>query len=299
MRTTTLTWQQAWWLCAILGSAVIMVRLIAGGPVRAPRLRILIAAATEIALLAGLDGLWILAGRPTAADPRGGFDRARWLMRMQHDLHLPHEQTLVNALAPHALLARFANIYYASMHFTVMGILLVWLFWRHRERYRAVRTWVVLFTALALVVQLVPVAPPRLMPELGFVDVAKLYGQSVYGGIGNFQPAQFGAMPSVHVGWALVTGWVVCTISTSPWRWIAAAHAALMSVLVVATANHWWADGIVAAGLLLLARVIQLGTRALIAMVQARAGASRAVAQAPESPAGVIAARLDRSSAPT
>ena len=57
--------------------------------------------------------------------------------------------------------------------------LLIWLFWRHRDRYRDIRTWMVLFTALALVVQLVPVAPPRLMPQLGFVDVARLYGQSV------------------------------------------------------------------------------------------------------------------------
>ena len=270
MRTTTLSWQQAWWLCAVLTAAVVAARVMLGGRAPGRRGGFLLAAGTEVALLAGLDGLWILAGRPTAADPRGGFDRARALMDLQHRLYLPHEQDLVNALAPHRLLAQFANVYYASMHFTVMGILLVWLFWRHRDRYADIRTWMVLFTACALVVQLVPLAPPRLMPELGFVDVARLYGQSVYGGIGNWQPAQFGAMPSVHVGWALLTAWAVCRISRSRWRWIAAAHAVLMCLVVVATANHWWGDGIVAALLLVLARGLQLSVRALILRARLR-----------------------------
>jgi hypothetical protein len=274
VRTTTLTWQQAWWLCGILAVTLLVARLaIAQRPVGG-RARFALAAGTEISLLAGLDGLWILAGRPTAADPRGGFDRARALVRIQRDFHLPPEQDLVNALAPHKLLSQFANLYYASMHFTVMGILLVWLFWRHRDRYADIRTWMVLFTACALCVQLIPVAPPRLMPDLGFVDVAKLYGQSVYGGVGNFQPAQFGAMPSVHVGWVLLIAWAVCTISTSRWRWLVAAHAVLMCWVVVATANHWWGDGIVAAALVLLARGIQLSVRALLRRIRDR---SRAV----------------------
>lgn len=273
VRTTTLTWQQAWWLCGILAVALVVARVAVGQRPLGGRARFLIAAGTEISLLAGLDGLWILAGRPTAADPNGGFDRARTLMRIQHDLLLPHEQDLVNALAPHRLLSQFSNVYYASMHFTVMGILLVWLFWRHRDRYADIRTWMVLFTACALCVQLVPVAPPRLMPELGFVDVAKLYGQSVYGGIGNFQPAQFGAMPSVHVGWALLIAYAVCTISTSRWRWIALVHAVWMCFVVVATANHWWGDGIVAAGLLLIARGIQLSVRSLLRRIRSRSAA--------------------------
>lgn len=270
MRTTTLTWQQAWWLCGILAVAVLVARIVIGQRPVGGRARFALAAGTEISLLAGLDGLWILAGRPTAADPRGAFDRARTLMRIQHDVFLPHEQDLVNALAPHKLLSQFANLYYASMHFTVMGILLVWLFWRHRDHYADIRTWMVLFTACALCVQLVPVAPPRLMPELGFVDIAKLYGQSVYGGVGNFQPAQFGAMPSVHVGWVLLVAWAVCTISTSRWRWLVVGHAVLMCWVVVATGNHWWGDGIVAAALLLIARGIQLSVRALLVRVRDR-----------------------------
>jgi hypothetical protein len=277
MRTTTLTWQQAWWLCAVLGAVVLLARLLMPRFVPAPprRLRFVLPATTEIAVLAGLDGLWIRAGGPTAADPNGGFDRARWLVRIERDLYIPREQDLVNALAPHELLSRAANLYYASMHFTVMLILLAWLFLRHRDKYKDIRTWMVMFTGLALIVQLVPVAPPRLMPELGFVDLAKLYGQSVYGGIGNFQPAQFGAMPSVHVGWAILTGYAVWRISPSRWRWIAPAHAVLMCLVVVATANHWWADGIVSAMLLLIARAIQLAVRAVFRRTRARRSESR------------------------
>jgi len=277
MRTTTLTWQQAWWLAAALAVAVLIIR-IAGSR---GRWALAGAIGTEVALLCLLDGLWIRAGRATLASPAGGFDRASWLERAERALHLPREQTLVAFLADHRLLATFANYYYASMHFTVMGILLIWLFWRHRDRYRDIRTWMVLFTALALVVQLVPVAPPRLMPQLGFVDVARLYGQSVYGGVGTWQPAQFGAMPSVHVGWVLLVTWAVIRVSPSRWRWLVLAHCGLMILIVTATANHWWADGIVAAALLLLARAIQLGARRAWRAVRPRVGSLR-----PASPQG-------------
>lgn len=262
MRTTTLTWQQAWWLAAALAVAVLIARALGsrGRGVRG-RWAVVAAAGTEIALLCMLDGLWIRAGSATALSPDGGFDRAAWLEHAERVLRLPREQTLVAFLVEHRHLATFANYYYASMHFTVMGILLVWLFWRHRDRYGDIRTWMVLFTALALIVQLIPVAPPRLMPQLGFVDVARYYGQSVYGGYGNWQPAQFGAMPSVHVGWVLLVTWAVIRISPSPLRWLVLVHCALMCLIVTATANHWWADGIVAAVLVVLARWLQLGAR--------------------------------------
>jgi len=92
----------------------------------------------------------------------------------------------------------------------------------------------------------VAVAPPRLYPELGFVDTAKLYDQSVYGTIGHGLSDQMSAMPSIHVAWALIVGIGTVTISKSRWRWLALVHIALTLWAVVATANHWWLDGIVA-----------------------------------------------------
>ena len=65
-------------------------------------------------------------------------------------------------------------------------------------------------------------------------------------------------MPSVHVGWAFLIAFVVITVSDSRWRWLVVAHPVLTLLVVVATANHFWLDGIVAC--LLLAVSIAVAT---------------------------------------
>jgi hypothetical protein len=155
-------------------------------------------------------------------------------------------------MTPHPWLVQIANAYYVYGHFNPVIVLLAWVFWRHRERYARVRLLLCLLTAVAFVVHFVPVAPPRLMPQLGFRDVALEYGQSVYGSFGEGIPGQLLAMPSLHVGWAILLAYVVVTTLTSRWRWLVVAHPLLMSVDVAVTANHWWADGVVCGGLLVL-----------------------------------------------
>jgi hypothetical protein len=116
-----------------------------------------------------------------------------------------------------------------------------------------------LTTLLCLIVQLMPVAPPRMLP--GFVDTAWYYGQSVYTNGLPFD--QLSAMPSVHVAWAVLIGYYVWRISPSRWRFLGPVHTVLTVFVVVVTANHWWLDGIVAIALLVLAAWAQIGVRAL------------------------------------
>ena len=84
-------------------------------------------------------------------------------------------------------------------------------------------------------------------------------------------------MPSVHVGWALLVGWAVIEVSPSRYRWWVLIHPALTIFVVVATANHFWLDGIVAA-LLLAASIglVRLSDRLRRPLRQAgRAGRAR------------------------
>ena len=92
---------------------------------------------------------------------------------------------------------------------------------------------------------------------LGFVDTAILYHQSVYGRIGTGIASQLSAMPSVHVAWALLVGFGAVMVSSSRTRWFVLAHPIVTVLVVVATGNHFWLDGIVAAALLAMALFAQ------------------------------------------
>lgn len=178
---------------------------------------------------------------------------------MERAVHLPSETDLQHLVLPHHWLVRGMNLYYATMHFTMMIAFLVWLFARHRDAYPRIRTTLVLTTAACLVIQFVPVAPPRMIPKAHLVDTALLYGQSVYGQISPDSPDQLSAMPSVHVAWAVLVGFSVCQVSNSKWRWIGPAHTVATVTVVTATANHYWSDEAVA-GILVLMSVLGQAT---------------------------------------
>ena len=219
--------------------------------------------AWEAALLFALYGLWQFAGSFTVMGPAGAVPRARWLWNAERVLHLPSETSVQRIFLPHPLLVQAFNFYYDILHFPVLGACLIWLYARHRDRYRGIRTTVVLFTFASLLIQLIPVAPPRMLPGTGLVDTAVRYGQSVYSSHGGFDADQLSAMPSVHVGWALIIAIAVITVSRGRWRWLAAGYPALTLLVVVVTANHFWLDGIVAGFLVAAVLLAQLLTRRL------------------------------------
>jgi hypothetical protein len=174
---------------------------------------------------------------------------ARWLWALERTMHLPSEATLQRLVLDWPSLVDAANDYYASAHFPVTAVFLFWVYvWRH-DWWRWVRNAMTAFTAAALLMEaLFPMAPPRLVPDFGLVDTGRVLGESVYpasthNGLAN----QFAAMPSVHVGWALLVGLGVVVIARGPWRWLALAHPVLTVAVVTVTANHYWADSLVAA----------------------------------------------------
>lgn len=253
-----LSWSQAAGLAILLGCLALPLRRWARAhseqrPGATRRTAWVSAALLEIALVLGLFAVWQLGNRFGVVHVAGAFDHARQLLRAEHLMRLPSELDVQHLVVPHPALVRVCNVFYATVHFPAMIAFLVWLWLRHRDRYPRWRTVVVLFTAAALLIQLVPVAPPRMLPQDGFVDTALAYGQSVYGAFGSGIAAQLAPMPSVHVGWAVLIAAAVITVSGSRWRWLVLAHPVTTTFVVVATANHYWMDGIVAALLVALA----------------------------------------------
>jgi hypothetical protein len=231
----------------------------------------------EAGIVVGLFALWQFAGHYAERVEGGALDRAQWIWHAERVLRLPDEAAVQRLFLPHPLLVEACNLYYASLHFAGLIALLVWVFLRHRDKYPEIRAVLVMLTGTCLLIQLIPVAPPRMLPLDGMIDTGIKYGQSVYGSIAGFNPDELSAMPSVHVAWALLVGITVVRFSASRWRWLALLYPALTSLVVVVTANHFWADGIVAGALLILA---MLTYRAAVAL-------ARWLRRGPRLPAGV------------
>jgi PAP2 superfamily len=261
MLSFQVTWREAAIasLCALVLAALAAVT---GRRAAGPRWDRAAKIAWEAGLLLGLYALWQFAGSLSDASPLGAVRRAEWIWHFERAIALPSETAVQRVFLPHPLVVQALNLYYAVLHFPVLIGCLIWLFIRHRGRYWQVRTTVVLFTAGALLIQLIPVAPPRLLPGDGMIDTALHYGQSVYGPNTGIDADQLSAMPSVHVGWALLVAVVVVTTARSRWRWLALAYPALTALAVTVTANHFWLDGIAAAALLALVLIAQRAARA-------------------------------------
>jgi PAP2 superfamily len=250
MTNLMLSWQQATLLA--LGCGVAGLALVQAGHVSTawrwalyigPFLR-------EAGVVVGLYALWQLAGNLASGGFSPAVAHAQWIWDLERTLRLPSELDVQRLLLPHPLLSEFANIYYATMHFGMLIAMLIWLFVWHRDGYPAVRNAMAASTAICLLISFITVAPPRLLPGAGIVDLAARYGESVYAVVGSTAGAdQLSAMPSVHVAWSVLVAWAVITRGRSRWRWLILLHPAVTVFVVVATGNHFWADGIVAASI--------------------------------------------------
>ncbi len=250
------SWQLAMTVAGSLAVAAVAVRTwlrIRRSRGDDPRPKTAVAAliAWEVAIIIGLYGLWQFTGAHALVGDAQGLERGRHLWNLERDWHLPSEATFQSWFLPHPWIIKALNFYYVIAHYNVLLIMLAWLFWRHRDRYREARTTIGLTTFACLAVQMIPVAPPRLIGGHGIVDTAIKYGQSVYGPVGQGFSDQYSAMPSVHIAWSSAVAFFVWRSTTSKWRWLGVGHAVLTWIVVVATGNHFWLDGVVA--ILLLA----------------------------------------------
>lgn len=229
-------------------------------------------AAAEFAFVSALYSVWRVARTLPLTRDEGAIDRARQIVRLQDDLHLPTELSLQRFVLEHDWLARLTNTYYATVHVPALIAFLIWLYVRHRESYPRWRNGLVILTGFCLVIRFVRVAPPRFLPDLGYIDLSTRYGMNLYGPVGTGVSDQFAAMPSIHVGWAAVVSFGVVAAGTSRWRWLFLLHVVLTMLVVSASGNHWWLDGIVAIALLGVGLLLDTAGRRLAARHRARRG---------------------------
>jgi len=233
--------QPSWQLSASI-SLVLAVLWVAVSVSGVASLRVVKAFALEFAVLVGVFAVYQHTAYLARGKTAGAFSNGMDIWHLERALHLPSEVWVQHLTLGWPDVVRATNWYYAYMHLNVMTAFVVWMWWRHREHYALLRNTVAITTLTCVLIQMVPVAPPRMFPDLGFVDTAAQYGQSVYsaGGIAD----QLGAMPSIHVAWAGIVGLFGAWAVGRRWGWVFILNFVLITYAVVATANHWWADGI-------------------------------------------------------
>ncbi|MFC8130627.1 phosphatase PAP2 family protein [Streptomyces sp. NPDC057302] len=230
------------------------------------------------------------AGRLLArGDVSTAVDHGVGILRVEQFLRINAENPLNRLFTDQSWIGVPADFWYASLHYLVTPVILVWLFRSRAVHYRAARAWLMISTMIGLVgFTLLPTCPPRLLSKgHGFVDTMAQYSDfgwwggeaSAPRGLGGMTN-QYAAMPSLHVGWALWCGVMLWRHGRSPLTRVAAVGYPLITTIVVmGTANHYFLDAVAGAvvmglGLLLVRPVLGLADR-----VKARVGLPLAAAR--------------------
>lgn len=188
----------------------------------------------------------------TGGTNTGGRARAeahgRQILDIERFLHIDIEHWANHAVVKVGWLRDFFDFYYESFHFVVPLSVLALLYWRRPVDYRWARASLGFATLLALVgFWLYPLAPPRLMPDLGVIDTVhgvQDFSKPDYGTL-TALTNQYAAMPSLHFGWSLWCGLVIAIVAPKWWmKALGLLHPFFTVSAIVATGNHWVLDAV-------------------------------------------------------
>jgi membrane-associated phospholipid phosphatase len=186
-------------------------------------------------------------------DPARAFANGWRVVEWEQDkTHRVLELTFQNIANSSHLLELAVSWTYWNSEFTVVGLALLWVYlWRHAH-FARFRNTILLANVLGLVgYVLLPTAPPRMFPSLGFVDTLAAFGGVNHGsGLIELASNPYAAMPSLHAADALILGVTLAYVCRSWWaKTVWALWPAWVWFCVMATANHFWLDVVAGAAL--------------------------------------------------
>ena len=187
-------------------------------------------------------------------DPPRAFDNGLHVIGIERHANALFELTLQRLVDGSQVLATLASWTYWNSEFTVLGLALLWVYLRRNEAFTRFRNSILLANVIGLIgYVLLPTAPPRMFPDLGFDDTLSNFGQLNHGsGLIELAANPYAAMPSLHAADALIVGlsmFFVCRRWWSKTLWLL--WPAWVWFSVMATGNHFWLD--IAAGVLVAA----------------------------------------------
>jgi hypothetical protein len=227
--------------------------------------------------------------------PETAYRHALDIIDAQRALGFFWEDDLNGWVKDKLFVAQAMNLVYFYLHFPLIIVFGIWLYYFRREKYTLTRDAFLASGAIALVIYwLYPVAPPRELPELaqrfdpeapsyvrGFLDTLQVHLGYAY----DTQTTRafvnpYAAMPSLHFGWDLLLAlgiiWAFWPsgrgttaetrlrgVSTRGWFWLIAPIGIALPVLqlfsITLTANHFLLDAAVGGVVAVLGIGVALG----------------------------------------
>ena len=221
----------------------------------------------QILLFCGAYWLYRLVRGQVFAQSAAAFDHARDIVSLEKSLHVFVEPSVQHWAIGTGVIDDIGSWMYLNTHFIVTTCALTYVYLFRNEHYYFVRNMFMVAMGLALVgYVLYPTAPPRMLPELGFVDsVSDFTGVSSDSDVNAlFNP--YAAVPSMHVGFALMLSVPMVRMTRRRWaKALWAIYAPIVACVVVVTANHWVFDAATGA---LAALVAAVAAQTLLARVR-------------------------------
>jgi PAP2 superfamily protein len=213
--------------------------------------------------------------RLVAPDSSDAFGHAANIIRFEQEMGIFFEPSLQGMIVDHEWLVTLFNWVYVWGYLPVIAAAALYLYVRHHDFYTRYRNAFLLSGAAGLAIfATLPVAPPRMFPEFGFVDTVHAQS-SVYRSLqGSDLVNEFAAVPSFHFGWILLVGIAIIETNHNPLaRTIGVALPLLMLAAIIFTANHYVVDAIIGGAVVLSAlATVRLGEIARERWVAAASG---------------------------
>ena len=173
------------------------------------------------------------------------FHNGEWVLRQERGLGTLFEPAVQRVVDTSSIMVTLTSYTYWLSQFAVVGVTLLWVYFRHHEKFTGFRNWLIAANLVGLVGYiLMPTAPPRMFPEWGFVDTLGQFSSINHdSGLISFAANPYAAMPSLHAMDALIVSIVMFTLVRSRIAkvlWLA--WPVWVGFSVISTGNHYWLD---------------------------------------------------------
>jgi membrane-associated phospholipid phosphatase len=177
--------------------------------------------------------------------PYEAFHNAFRIIDLERQLGIFHELAIQNWLIDHHLgFVQVANVFYTVGYFPVVIVCVVLLYKLAPHYYQIFKLTFLLGLGFALIsFSVFPLAPPRMLPGVGFVDTQQTFSAGMYNHkfiLSFYNP--YAAMPSLHFGLALLVGIIAYRFRRRILKIAAVLYPSFMALVIVTTGHHYILD---------------------------------------------------------